>query len=304
MPLRRRRDEVPIRARTTVRVRVSARWKAPRLRLGDASFREAASAASLGLRGATRDVPELAPIRAGDPGARNTPRRAFATFVQQRLPSSDGLVHDLPGPRQWSAARASRRTQVVARRLPVRQRTEQPTQPAPTGAGQQRGPPRLHSRARIEGSSGVPARRTGCRNRRAASQVQRSAVSPATGSVNGDRARSVERLDRRQRCRRLGAAAKSRASRHGQSRALERALRGKGSRWMEGIADRHPPSAFTRRRRNRSPAALDRRGRASARARTESRDSGARGTARKHRSGKTTPAAAKCMRPAEASRLS
>jgi hypothetical protein len=46
------------------------------------------------------------------------------------------------------------------------------------------------------------------------------------------------------------------------------------------------------------------RGRASGGARIESSDSDARGTARKHRNGLTTPAAAKRMRPAEASRLS
>lgn len=96
----------------------------------------------------------------------------------------------------------------------------------------------------------------------------------------------------------------SRKSSQSLSRTLERALRGKGSRSMEGIADRHPPHSVHalagERSSGSSPAGASAR---ELRALQEGSDSDARGTARTHRNGKTTPAAAS-MRPAEANRLS
>jgi hypothetical protein len=98
------------------------------------------------------------------------------------------------------------------------QRNRRPRVPASSGARES------STRVRgIESSQGVPARRPGCRSRRAASQVQRSAISPATRSVNGDRARSVARLERRQTMsttRRRGTAA--RRDKAGAGRSKER----------------------------------------------------------------------------------
>jgi hypothetical protein len=127
MPLRRRRDETAVQARTeepsSARVRVPARQKAPRL------FRRCPPS-----RGGIKEEPRPArrvtrssrPHHQSNrrPGCPRRHEKGTRDIVQERASrlSSSASAHDLPRPRKWNTSCASRRVQVVARRPPMRQR--------------------------------------------------------------------------------------------------------------------------------------------------------------------------------------
>jgi hypothetical protein len=127
MPLRRRRDETAVQARTeepsSARVRVPARQKAPRL------FRRCPPS-----RGGIKEEPRPArrvtrssrPHHQSNrrPGCPRRHEKGTRDIVQERAArlSSSASAHDLPRPRKWNTSCASRRVQVVARRPPMRQR--------------------------------------------------------------------------------------------------------------------------------------------------------------------------------------
>jgi len=163
MPLRRRRDRAPIKARTEeqspARVRVPARQKAPR-------FLRRCRPSRGGIRGESR--PERRAARDSRPrdessrwhGCSKHCEKGTRQFVQERalafaqvLRPTVCLVH-ASGTRRAK----SRRVRNVARRSPVRQRI---TETDATGIGWCRrvAGRKPHSRARVERSSGVPARR-------------------------------------------------------------------------------------------------------------------------------------------------
>jgi len=163
MPLRRRRDGAAVQARTeeqsSARVRVPARRKAPR------SLRRRHPSRG-GVRGRSRPARRvtrvLQPPRRIEPVTRvpEAPREGHAHIVQERAARlcSSASARDLSRPRKWNASHASRCIQVAARRLPVRQRIAEANA---TGIGWCRrvAGRKLHSRARVDSSKGVPARR-------------------------------------------------------------------------------------------------------------------------------------------------
>lgn len=166
------------------RVRVPLRQKAPRFSRRCCLSRGGIRGGSWPGRSRTRDLPDPAYNRAGDPGARSVTRRARANIVRDT---------------RIAFSRAFRPTnclvQVVARRPSMRQRIERPTQPASVGAGAQRS----ESSSRVRGSK---ARRV-CprvvsRLQKSASVVeaQRSAYPVATGLVDGSLAGRPERARR------------------------------------------------------------------------------------------------------------
>jgi len=184
-----------------------------------------------------------------------------------------------------------------------------PTQPASVGAGVQRSESSTRVRG-SNGSSGVPARRfTGCRSRRAAPAAQRSVNPPATGS----RGREPGRRDLEMRFRRFtrrrepeGMAGQAVRSGEGWSRALERALRGKSPRPMEGVPDRPRPAPFTRVGQRTISAVFEAKRSARAGALRRRSDRDVRGTAAHNAMGNNKPFGLLSMeeglRPTEANR--
>lgn len=123
--------------------------------------------------------------RAGDPGARGVTRRARATSSQER---ANHAFARTPRPvirlvRASGTRRSrSRRQRIAARRPSVRQRTGEADA---TGIGwcRRAAERKLHSRARIGSSKGVPVRRNGCRSRRATTEAERSVIPAGNGTT-------------------------------------------------------------------------------------------------------------------------
>jgi hypothetical protein len=111
-------------------------------------------------------------------------------------------------------AHESRHEQVAARRPPVRQRKGRPTQSASVRCRRE-AERKLHSRARIESSSGCArASFQGCRSRQATLRLREACLPVATGRVDGSLSAPEVRKDRRsaKRAARIGnAVAKPRA---------------------------------------------------------------------------------------------
>jgi len=150
-----------------------------------------------------------------------------------------------------------------------------------------------HSRARIDGSQGVPARRFTVAEVGERHRDPQEARPAGNGRVNGGRVRTDPKGHRRAKGRRRPASRwPHRGVGQGRSRALERASRGEGSRSMEGTSGRSPARHRSRERDGgdlggpHDGTFARERG-----VRREGGDRGARGTARTHRHGKTTPAA-------------
>jgi len=127
MPLRRRRDETAVQARTeepsSARVRVPARQKAPWF------FRRCRPSRG-GIKGGPRPVRRVTrssrPHHQSNrrPGCPRRHEKGTRDIVQERAARlcSNASALDLPCPRKWNTSCASRRVQVEARRLPMRQR--------------------------------------------------------------------------------------------------------------------------------------------------------------------------------------
>jgi len=143
MPPRRRRDGAAVPARTkgqpVGRVRVPVRWKAPR-----SSQRHCLS------RGGVRDGswPERSRARVSRPREQSRRRPGCPERHEEgtRDVVRDTRIAFSRAPRPATCLAGGRGSQAS-----VRQRIERPTQPASVGAG--------NSRARVEGSLGVPVRR-------------------------------------------------------------------------------------------------------------------------------------------------
>jgi hypothetical protein len=162
-------------------------------------------------------------------GTRASRARAssFATTRASCLHSSVP-THDSHHPREWSATRESRRAVNRGSRAP---RAATQARANATGIGWCRGEAerKPRSRARIEGSSGVPAHRSGCRNRQATPKAQRSATPVGRERVDGGPAHASPRgLVRVKRRRQARTRRPSRVPVEDRSRAFERTPRGKG----------------------------------------------------------------------------
>jgi len=116
----------------------------------------------------------------------------IVTRTRGRL-CSGAPAHSPSRPRKWSASRESRRERTVARRPSVRRRTAEANA---TGIGWCRrvAGRKPHSRARVERSSGVPARRTRLQKSASFAEAQRSASPAGKGSRGrGPSSRTPER---------------------------------------------------------------------------------------------------------------
>jgi len=132
----------------------------------------------------------------------------------------------------------------------------------------------------------------GCRSRRTTSRFEEARFPLATGRVDGnpalaDSARSHEGVQRR---RQPAPRWPSRGAGEGPSRALERALRGKGLRQTEGIPGRSSVRSFTRTGRGRSRRPLRNSWTRERHGERGGGDRDVRGSVRTHRDGKKTPA--------------
>ncbi len=189
MPLRRRRDGAAVQARTeeqsSARVRVPARQKAPwPIRRRGASRRCVQDGPRLARRGwSPSRTPDGSSRRPGCPECNEEGTRDIVQERAARLHSS-APARDLPCPRKWSTVRASHREQVVARRPPMRRRIAEADA---TGIGwcRRAAGRKPHSRARIEGSTGVPARRFRLQKSASDAEAQRSVTPLAAGRVDG-----------------------------------------------------------------------------------------------------------------------
>jgi len=247
MPLRRRRDETAVQARTeepsSARVRVPVRQKAPwffrRCRPSRGGIKE-------GPRPARRVTRSSRPHHQSNrrPGCPRRHEKGTRDIVQERAARlcSNASALDLPCPRKWNTSCASRRVQVEARRPPMRQRivgqrNRHRLVPASSGA---KAPLACEGRTLVGCARAlfqvaeVGKRRRGPEKR--VSRWQRGAWTGARPSRVRKGSRGVKR--RREPESRWP----SREAGELRSRALERALRGKGSCSMEGISDRSSSS--------------------------------------------------------------
>jgi len=199
---------------------------------------------NLGRCDELRSTPNFAANRAGDPGVRSATRRARAiSFKNARSPS---LEHSDPrlAP-STQVERDARRAVTCGSWLAgplCGNASWRPTQLASVGAGEQRS----ESPARVRGSNArrvCPCVVQGCRSRQAKPRLREARFPVAKGRADGGLARADPKGCARVKRRRQPASRwQNRDAGEGRSRALERALRGKGSCWMEGISDR----SFTR----------------------------------------------------------
>lgn len=106
------------------------------------------------------------------PGA---PRGGHARPKRAARLCSSAPARDLPRPREWNATCESRRVRIAARRPPVRRRTAAANA---TGIGwcRRAAGRKPHSRARVERSSGVPARRIRLQKSASDAEAPRSAL--------------------------------------------------------------------------------------------------------------------------------
>jgi len=238
MPLRRRRDGPSIQARTEEqspgRVRVSSRQKAPR------SLRRCRPSRG-GIQ--ERPRPERRATRSTRPRHDSSRRRGCPERHEKGTRESSKNARtpllERPDPRTTSSTPSgTRRAKAVACRPWLAgprcgNASEGPTQPAPVGAGEQRG----ESLTRVRGS--IARRvcpRVESRLQKSASfaEAQRSTPPAGNGACGrGSGPRRSKRSSRMKRRRRSGSRRPSRSPERVRSRALERALRGDGPCSME-----------------------------------------------------------------------
>ena len=186
MPPRRRRDGAAVRARTReqspARVRVPSRQKAPWF------FRRCRPSRG-GTRGGprperrasrfiqtTRQIEPVTRVPGASREGHARHRHKSARFAFARAPRPVIRLVRASGARRSE----SRRERIAARRPTVWQRTGEANA---TGIGwcRRAAGRKLHSRARIGSSKGVPVRRNGCRSRRATTEVERSVIPAGNG---------------------------------------------------------------------------------------------------------------------------
>jgi len=258
MPPRRRRDGAAVQARTeepsSARVRVPARQKAPR------SFRRcrpSRGAIKEGSRLVRRVSRSSRPHHESNrrPGCPRRHEKGTRDIVQERAVRlfSSASALDLPRPRKWNTVRASRCVQVEARRPPMRQRIEGQRNrhrlvPASSGAKV----PLAREDRTLVGCARVSFQVAEVGKRRRSSEKRDLPL--ATGRVDGSSALEVPQGPAgAKRCREPEPRWPSRGTGEVRSRALERALRGKGSCKTEGISD---CSSSSRRSRDRAEGGL------------------------------------------------
>jgi len=295
MPLRRRRDGAPTQARTEEQssghVRVPARQKAPR------SFQRCCPS-----RGGIREGPR--PERRGEGDSRphdKSSRRPGCSKRYEEGTRESSKTARLPllgrlGPQSVPSTQVERDVRKPARtdrgsQVPSAA-THHGTNATGIGWCRRVAGRKPHSRARVERSSGVPARRRiGCRSRQATPRLREARLPLATGRVDGSLASEGPKGSAGVKRRRTSGW--RRPSRHAdevRSRTLERALRGDGPCSMEDTSDL---CGSAHRSREREAGDLGgSQGGACSRERHdhhEGGDRGVRGSVRTRRGGKTTP---------------
>jgi hypothetical protein len=213
---------------------------------------------------------------------------------------SNALARDSSRPRKRRAPIESRRQRIAARRPPMRQRTGEADA---TGIGwcRRAAGRKPHSRARISGSKGVPARRERLQKSASGAEAQRS-VFPAGNGTTWTGAQLSRDLKRT----RGGA----KASRAGATVAKPRSLRSPEPGARKGVAGqrssidgRHlgsslPAGSVTRSGWGRSWRPSRERKERELHGLRGGGDRGVRGPVHTHRGGKTTPTAVKSRRGA------
>jgi hypothetical protein len=312
MPLRRRRDRVPIQARTEeqspARVRVPSRQKAPR------SLRRCRPSRG-GIQGGSR--PERRVERDSRPhdessrrhGVPEALRGGHARIVQERASPLLGRL----GPRSVSSTQVERGVRRAVAygtwlaglrcgNAPGDRRNRHRLMPASSGA---KAPLACEDRTLV---GCARASINGCRSRQASPRLREARLPLATGRVDGGLALDGSKEPAGEKRRRSSAARRpSRGADEVRSRTLERALRGDGPCSMEDTSG-HCGSAP----RSRGCEAGDLgclQGGSCPRERRDhhgGRDRGARGSVRTRHGGKTTPTATAAerqnVRPTEANR--
>ncbi len=206
-------------------------------------------------------------IGLGDPGARSSTRRARAMLVKSARFAFARELRPVSCPVHASGTRRAQAGVCSSRFAGPPCGNARRANATGIGWCRRVAGRKLHSRARIDGSSGVPVRQSRLQKSANDAEVQRSVLTrwqrdTWTGTrVPGFSARNPLGAQKR---RTPAPRWPSRSAGTGRSRALERALRGKGLRSMEGTSGRLESRLVHASGRKATSAALSRiRGRAS-----------------------------------------